>query len=95
MGGLLPIVSKNTDGLVDKSTGFYKQESYSGDLNQLGPGYARCVLCTNTPVENFYGVVYSIMWGSGIIIQHANSAGTNEVYERVFWEKWNPWIKLG
>ena len=97
VGGLLPIVNKTSNGLVDKDNGFYKQPDYNGNLDDAANGYIRHlggIENTHAPKNDFVGIVYTLVVHNTIKVQHASCIRDNSVYERIYWEEWRPWVKL-
>lgn len=93
VGGLIGTVTTEKSGLVDKNTGLFQRDFYSGDLNNFINGYTLFSGGTNVPVSGFYGIVEALNCG-GYILQRAYNAANHKVYERVLWDAWRPWVAL-
>lgn len=100
VGELLPVATPEKNGLVSKNYGFYKQTDYNEDLNNAPNGYLRhvgSIETTNAPEGTvevpFAGIVYTLNLTSAIKLQHAISPSGN-IYERILWSTWRPWIKM-
>lgn len=91
--GLIGTVTTEKSGLVDKNTGLFQRDFYSGDLNNFINGYTLFSGGTNVPVSGFYGIVEALNCG-GYILQRAYNAANHKVYERVLWDAWRPWVAL-